>query len=134
LSLTVLAGSGGATTDTTDPRVDTCIDAPPGRQQAIRPEVRQLVPRRRPAGYRDHQAQQPPLLHPGGLHSSTTGASSPGSEGIITRSHASKTGRTVAIRYGEAVTAPALIAMFRQVITNDLVGGWRELKRQADPR
>jgi hypothetical protein len=33
----------------------------------------------------------------------------------------------VAIRYGEAVTAPALIALFRQIIANDRVGGWREL-------
>jgi hypothetical protein len=45
----------------------------------------------------------------------------------------------VAIRYGEAVTAPVLIAMFRLIIANDRVandrvGGWRELKRQADPR
>jgi hypothetical protein len=63
----------------------------------------------------------------------------PGSEGIIAGGHASKTGCTVAIRYGEAVTAPVLIAMFRLIITNDRVandrvGGWRELKRQADPR
>jgi hypothetical protein len=40
----------------------------------------------------------------------------------------------VAIRYGEAVTAPVLIAMFRQIIADDGVSGWRELKRQADPR
>jgi hypothetical protein len=33
----------------------------------------------------------------------------------------------VAIQYGEAVTAPALIALFRQIIANDRVGGWREL-------
>ncbi len=46
----------------------------------------------------------------------------------------SKTGRTVAIRYGEAVTAPVVIAMFRLIIAGDRVGGWRELKRQADPR
>jgi hypothetical protein len=46
----------------------------------------------------------------------------------------SKTGRTVAIRYGEAVTAPALIALFRQIVANDRAGGRRELKRQMDPR
>ena len=33
----------------------------------------------------------------------------------------------MAIRYGEAVTAPVLIALFRQVIASDRVGGWREL-------
>ena len=33
----------------------------------------------------------------------------------------------MAIRYGEAVTAPALIALLRQVIAGDGAGGWREL-------
>jgi hypothetical protein len=58
----------------------------------------------------------------------------PRPEGIITGGHASKTGRTVAIRYGEAGSAPALAVMFRQIIASDRVGGWRELKRQAGPR
>jgi hypothetical protein len=40
----------------------------------------------------------------------------------------------VAIRYGEALTAPALIAMLRQIIANNRVSGWRELRRQEDPR
>ncbi len=83
--------------------------------------------RRRLAGHRDHHAHQPPLLRPRGLHSPATGASSPDPEGIITGGYASKTGRTVAIRYGEAVTAHALIALFRQIIAADRVGGWREL-------
>jgi hypothetical protein len=47
--------------------------------------------------------------------------------GIITGGQAGKTGRAVAIRYGEAVTALALIALLRQVIASDGVGGWREL-------
>jgi hypothetical protein len=38
------------------------------------------------------------------------------------RRHASKTGRTVAIRYGEAVTTHALAAMFWQVIAQPLGG------------
>ena len=57
----------------------------------------------------------------------------PGPEGIITGGHASKTGRTVAIRYGEAVTTHALIAMFWQVIASDWVGGWRELRAGSRP-
>jgi hypothetical protein len=40
----------------------------------------------------------------------------------------------VAIRYGEAVTAPALITLLRQIVADDRAGGWRELKRQMDPR
>ena len=119
-------------TDTTDPRVDACIDALPGRQQAIRREVRQLVLRRQPAGHLDHQAHQPPSSWRAAFV--YDGAIVPDPEGIITRGHASKTGGTEAIRYGEAATAPALIAMFGQIIGNDRVGGWRELKRQEDPR
>ena len=51
----------------------------------------------------------------------------PGPGGNITAGHAGKTGRTVAVRDGEAVTAPALIALLRQVIAGDGAGGWREL-------
>jgi hypothetical protein len=40
----------------------------------------------------------------------------------------------VAIRYGEAVTAPVLNAVFRRIIASDRVSGWRELKRQAGSR
>jgi len=56
-----------------------------------------------------------------------------GPEGIITGGHASKTGRTVAIWYGEAVTTHALIAMFWQVIASDWVGGWSELRAGSRP-
>jgi hypothetical protein len=51
----------------------------------------------------------------------------PGPGGIIAGGPASKAGRAVAIRYGEAVTAPALVVLLRQVIAGDRVGGWREL-------
>jgi hypothetical protein len=46
---------------------------------------------------------------------------------MITGGHASKTARAVAIRCGEAATAPALIALFGQIVASDRVGGWREL-------
>jgi hypothetical protein len=52
----------------------------------------------------------------------------PDPEGIITGGHDNKTGRTVAIHRGEAVNAPALTAMFRQIIANNRAGGWRKLK------
>ena len=59
------------------------------------------------------------------------GAIVPDPEGIITAGHANKTARTVAIRPGEAINAPALTAMFRQIIANNRAGGWRKLKRQG---
>jgi hypothetical protein len=39
--------------------------------------------------------------------------------------------RTVAFRRGEKVDAPALRAMFEQIIANNRAGGWRRLKRQG---
>jgi hypothetical protein len=42
--------------------------------------------------------------------------------GIITGGHDNKTDYTVAIRHGEAVNAPALMAMSRHIIANNRVG------------
>jgi hypothetical protein len=58
------------------------------------------------------------------------GAIVPDPEGIITGGHDNQTARTVAVRQGEAVNAPALGAMFRQIIANNRAGGWRRLKRE----
>jgi hypothetical protein len=52
----------------------------------------------------------------------------PDPQEIITGGHDNKTARTVAIRRGEAVNAPALTAMFQQIIANNRAGGWRKLK------
>ena len=56
------------------------------------------------------------------------GAIVPDPEGIITGGHDNKTARTVAIREGEAINEPALLAMFRQIVANNRAGGWRKLK------
>jgi hypothetical protein len=58
------------------------------------------------------------------------GAIVPDPEGIITGGHDNTTARTVAVRQGERVNAPALLAMFRQIIANNRAGGWRKLKRE----
>ncbi|MFC3980044.1 MULTISPECIES: DUF1801 domain-containing protein [Streptosporangium] len=55
----------------------------------------------------------------------------PDPEGIITAGHHNKTARTVAFREGEAINAPALTAMFRQIIADNRAGGWRRLKDQS---
>ncbi|MFB4284263.1 MULTISPECIES: DUF1801 domain-containing protein [unclassified Nonomuraea] len=54
----------------------------------------------------------------------------PDPEGIITAGHHNKTARTVAFREGETINAPALLAMFRQIIADNRAGGWRKLKNQ----
>lgn len=53
----------------------------------------------------------------------------PDPEGIITAGHSNKTARTVAFCEGEAINAPALVQMFRQIIANNRAGGWRKLKQ-----
>src|SRR5205814_10466452 len=55
----------------------------------------------------------------------------PDPDGIITAGHDNKTARTVAVRQGETINAPALTAMFRQIIANNRAGGWRKLKRES---
>lgn len=126
----------------TDPRVDAYIDALPGWQQDICQRVRELVHAADPQvaevikrtdrpyfvldgnicallAARDHVNV---FLYDGGIV--------PDPQGIITGGHDNKTARTVAIRQGEAVNAPALTAMFRQIIANNRAGGWRKLKAQ----
>jgi hypothetical protein len=109
-------------TDTTDPRVD----ALPGWQQAFCREVRQLVHAADSQVTETIKRTNRPCFLLEGYIPLRRGHR-PRPRGVITGGPASKTGRTVAIWYGEAVTAPALIALFRQIIANDRVGGWREL-------
>ena len=49
-------------------------------------------------------------------------------EGIITAGHGNDTARTVGIRKGERINAPAFSAMVRQLIAHNRAGGWRKLK------
>ena len=59
------------------------------------------------------------------------GALIPDPQGIITAGHENTTARTVAVREGETINAPALSAMFKQIIANNRAGGWRKLKRES---
>jgi AcrR family transcriptional regulator len=131
---------GGTVTYATDPGVDAYIAALPAWQQAIcrqvrdlahaaDPEVAETVKRtNRPyfvldgnicalQAARDHVNV---FLYDGGIV--------PDPEGIITGGHDNKTARTVATRHGETINAPALTAMFRQIIANNRAGGWRKIK------
>ena len=124
-----------------DPRVDAYIDALPGWQQAICREIRELV----------HAADsevtetvkrrvQPYFVLDGNICALLAakdhvnvflydGAIVPDPEGIITGGHDNTTARTVAVRRGEMVNAPALLAMFRAIIANNRAGGWRKIKQ-----
>jgi hypothetical protein len=128
---------------TADPRVDAYIEALPDWQQAICREVRELVHAADPDVIETIKFTNRPyfvlqgnicallaakdhvnvFLYDGGIV--------PDPEGIITGGHDNKTARTVAVRRGEAINAPALSAMFEQIIANNRAGGWRTLKRES---
>jgi hypothetical protein len=111
-----------------DERVDACIGALPGWQQAIGrrvgdrvhaagPQVSQTVKRTRQP-YFVRQGTVCALLAAGD-HVNVfvdDGGIVPDPDGIITAGHGSKTARAVAIGPGEALTAAARSAMFRHII------------------
>ena len=128
-------------TSTADPRVDAYIDALPGWQQTICREVRALVHAADPEVTETIKfTNRPYFVLQGNICALLAakdhvnvflydGAIVPDPEGIITGGHDNTTARTVAIRQGETINAPALTAMFKQIIANNRAGGWRKLKR-----
>ncbi|MFG3524531.1 DUF1801 domain-containing protein [Nocardia nova] len=126
-----------------DPRVDAYIDALPAWQRDLCRQVRELVH----AADRDvtetvKRRVRPYFVLDGNICALLAtkthvdiflydGAMVPDPEGIITGGHDNTTARTVAIREGETINAPALSAMLRQIIANNRAGGWRKLKHDA---
>lgn len=128
-----------------DPRVDAYIDALPGWQQGICREVRDLVHAADPeVAETIKRTRQPYFVLDGNVCALLAakdhvnvflydGAMVPDPDGIVTGGHGNKTARTVAVREDETVNAAALTAMFQQIIANNRAGGWRKLKRDAQP-
>jgi hypothetical protein len=127
-------------TYTADPRVDAYIEALPSWQQDICREVRDLVHDADPEVTETiKRTRQPYFVLDGNICALLAakdhvnvflydGAVVPDPEGIITGGHGNKTARTVAVRQDETINAPALTAMFKQIIANNRAGGWRKLK------
>jgi hypothetical protein len=123
-----------------DPRVEAYIQALPRWQQAICREVRALVHAADPQVEETiKRTRQPYFVLQGNICALLAtsdhvnvflydGAIVPDPEGIITAGHDNKTARTVAVREGETLNAPALLAMFKHIIANNRAGGWRKLK------
>jgi hypothetical protein len=123
-----------------DPRVDAYIDPLPGWQQRICHRVRDLVHSADPAVEETIKRKvQPYFVLEGNICALLAakdhvnvflydGGIVPDPEGIITSGHDNKTGRTVAVREGESINEPALVAMFEQIIANNRAGGWRKIK------
>ncbi len=123
--------------------VDAYIDALPNWQQAICRDVRELVHAADPDVTETvKRTIQPYFVLEGNICALLAardhvnvflydGAIVPDPEGIITAGHANKTARTVAVHQGETLNAPALSAMFKQIIANNRAGGWRKLKSKG---
>jgi hypothetical protein len=123
-----------------DPGVDAYIDALPDWQQAICREVRELVHAADQEVVETiKRTRQPYFVLHGNICALLAakdhvnvflydGGIVPDPKGIITAGHSNKTARTVAVRQGEAINAPALTAMFKHIIANNRAGGWRKLK------
>jgi hypothetical protein len=124
----------------TDSRVDVYIEALPEWQQAICRKVRELAHAADPELVETiKRTRQPYFTLKGNVCALLAakdwvnvflydGAIVPDPQGIITSGHDNKTARTVAIRQGEKINAPALMTMFKQIIANNRAGGWRKLK------
>ena len=131
-------------TYSTDPRVDEYIAGLPDWQQAICRQVRDLVHAADPEVTETiKRTNRPYFVLEGNICALLAakdhvnvflydGAIVPDPEGIITAGHDNKTARTVAIRREETIHAAALTAMFRQIIANNRVGGWRKIKQRTD--
>ncbi len=123
-----------------DPRVDAYIDALPAWQQEICREVRELVHAADPEVTETiKRSVQPYFVLQGNICALLAakdhvnvfmydGVMVPDPEGIITAGHDNQAARTVGVRQGERISAPALTAMFKQIIANNRAGGWRKLK------
>jgi hypothetical protein len=124
----------------TDPRVDAYIEALPEWQQAICRHVRKLVHACDPKVVETIKRTRQPYFTLDGNVCALLAAKAwvnvflydggivPDPHGIITGGHNNMTARTVAIRRGEKINAPALKAMLKQIIVNNKAGGWRKLK------
>jgi hypothetical protein len=128
---------------TADPRVDAYIAALPEWQQAICRQVRELAHAADPEVTETiKRTRQPYFVLEGNICALLAakdhvniflydgGNVPPDPEGIITGGHDNKSARTVAIREGEAINAPALTAMFRHIIANNRAGSRPKRKQQ----
>jgi len=124
----------------TDPRVDEYIAGLPGWQQAICRQVRDLVHAADPEVEETIKRRVQPYFVLQGNICALLGTKDhvnvflydpliDDPEGIVTGGHDNETGRTVAVYEGEPLNAPALQAIFEQIVAHNRAGGWRKLQR-----
>jgi hypothetical protein len=122
-----------------DPRVDAYLDALPGWQRDVLQEVRDLLHEADPGVEETiKRTVQPYFVLDGNIAAFLAARDHVNvflydplvddPAGIITAGHDNQTGRQIAIRQGDRIQAPAMLAMFRQVVAHNRAGGWRKLQ------
>jgi hypothetical protein len=130
---------GSMSTYQTDARVDHYINSLPDWQQEICRRVRDLVHAADPDVTETIKRTRQPYFTLEGNICALLGAKdhinvfiydpiAPDPQGIINQGHGNQTARAIQIRQGETINEPALLSLFRAVIANNRVGGWRKLK------
>jgi hypothetical protein len=125
-----------------DSRVDEYIAGLPGWQQAICEQVRELAHAADPGVEETIKRSVRPYFVLRGNICALLAAKDhvnvfiydptvADPDGIINQGHGNATARAVQVYRGDAINAPALLAMFRAVIANNRAGGWRRV--QASP-
>ena len=125
-----------------DPRVDAYIDALPDWQQRICREVRDIAHQAdREVEETIKRSVQPYFVLQGNVAALLAAkdhvnvflydptVADPG--GIITHGHHNATGRQISIRQGESLNRPALLAIFREVVTHNRGSGWRKIQSRT---
>jgi hypothetical protein len=125
-----------------DPRVDEYINKLPEWQQLICREVREIVHDADPEVVETiKRTVQPYFVLQGNIAALLATkdhvnvflydplVSDP--EGIITHGHTAQTGRQISIYQGDAINAPALKRVFREIIEHNRAGGWRKLQARS---
>jgi hypothetical protein len=126
----------------TDPRIDAYIDSLPDWQQQVCRKVRDLVHAADPEVAETIKRSKVPYFVLEGNICALLAAKDrvnvfvydpivPDPHGIITSGHDNKTARTVAIRRNDRINERALVDMFKAIIANNRMGGWRKVAAQG---
>ncbi|MDI3243012.1 DUF1801 domain-containing protein [Arthrobacter sp. AL08] len=126
-----------------DSRVDEYIDQLPEWQQAICGQVRSAIHEADPEVEETiKRSVQPYFVLEGNICALLAAKDHvnvfiydptvPDPHGIINQGQGNATAKSVQIYRGDTINRPAMLAMFRAVITHNRAGGWRRLKPTMD--
>lgn len=122
----------------TDPRVDTYINALPDWQQTICRDVRQLIHAAEPDIEETIKFTDRPYFTRNGNVCALLAAKDhvnvfiydpivPDPDGVINQGHDNTTARSIQIYKNQPINKQAFINLIRAVVANNIAGGWRKL-------